>query len=107
MGPAFAFVVTEVFSYDWLSPAAGNVILAGRVEEGMVRVGSELMVQTRSGPVPVILKAITHLVPNVSGIDPPDEVLTEAAKGARVGLQVTGITKDRVAAGDRVNNSPQ
>jgi hypothetical protein len=87
---AFSFTTKEVF---YIKPPVDRVILVGTVNEGTVRVGDSLVVESYGKEIPVVLDGIEtiHRGP-----------VQEAGAGQQVGLKLTGIRKDQPARGDRV-----
>lgn len=68
-----------------------GVVVVGVIESGTVRVGERLQVKGRLPPVRVSVAAMEKFQkPNVE----------EAGAGEQVGVQLEGITRDQVKAGD-------
>src|SRR5262245_5751159 len=92
--PSFQFAVHDVF---YIKPPVDRVIVTGVMEEGAVHPGEPATVHCRSGAIDVIVEGIEGF---------RQGELKEAAKGDRVGLRLTGITKDQPASGDKVIGRP-
>jgi len=70
-----------------------RVIVTGVVSQGAVHAGDKLIVQTKAGPIAVVVEKLEH---------PKMTNMTEAVAGQDVGLMLSGIGKEQVAAGDEI-----
>lgn len=85
----FKMTVQDVFYIKTLD----RVIVTGVIEEGSVRTGDKLAVNTAKGIVPVVVQKLEH---------PKEANISEAHKGQDIGLMLQGITKEQVVSGDIV-----
>ena len=90
----FEFQVHDVF---YIKSPIDRVILTGRMERGRVHKGDAAVVQTRTGPVRVMVEGI-----EVLGWRPGDPETITATAGDQIGLRLTGISRDQPSPGDRV-----
>lgn len=89
--PTFSFTVHDVF---YIKPPVDRVILTGVVDEGTVKIGDELTVHTRSGPITV----------TIDMVELPSRQAEQATKGDQAGLRLVGIRKEQAERGDRITS---